>query len=58
VEQLLLPPVPPRPGEDEWTAKRESRRQTSPDEHSGHTGLVPLRTSSSNTAPHCVQENS
>jgi hypothetical protein len=57
-EQLLVAPLPPRFDDDEWTAKDERRRQTSPVWHSGHSGLVPFRTSSSNAVPHWLQQNS
>jgi hypothetical protein len=46
--QLLLAPEPPRLGDDECTAKLDRRRRTSFVEHSGQSGLSPLRTSSSN----------
>jgi hypothetical protein len=57
-EQLLVAPLPPIPGDEEWTAKRESKRRTSPEEHCGHAGLVPLRISSSKGVEHALQMNS
>jgi hypothetical protein len=57
-EQLLVAPLPPMSGDEEWTAKRESRRRTSPDEHCGHAGLVPLRINSSKGVAHLLQMNS
>jgi hypothetical protein len=57
-EQFLLAPPPPIAGDDECTANAEKSRRTSPEEHEGQTGLVPLRTSSSNAAWHWLQENS
>jgi len=44
--------------DDEWTANVESSRQTSPELHDGHSGLVPLRTNSSKVVPHWLQQNS
>jgi hypothetical protein len=58
VEQLLVAPLPPRLDDDEWTANVESSRQTSPVWHDGHSGFVPLRTSSSKAVPHWLQQNS
>jgi hypothetical protein len=57
-EQFLVAPLPPRLDDDEWTANVERSRQTSPDRHSGHAGLVPLRISSSKAVPHWLQQNS
>jgi hypothetical protein len=57
-EQFLLAPWPPMPGDDEWTAKLDSRRRTSPVPHEGQTGLVPLRMSSSNGVAQALQMNS
>jgi hypothetical protein len=53
VEQLLpedAEAAPAKPGDEEWTAKREKSRCTSPDEHHGQEMGSPLRTSSSNVA--------
>ena len=58
VEQLLVAPLPPMSDDDECTAKVESRRHTSAEPQEGHAGFVPLRTSSSNAAPHDSQQNS
>jgi hypothetical protein len=57
-EQLLLAPWPPMSGDDEWTAKPDSTRRTSPDPHEGQTGFAPLRTSSSNGVSQTLQMNS
>lgn len=57
-EQFLLAPWPPRFGDDEWTAKLDSSRRTSPVPHEGQTGLVPLRTNSSNGVAQALQMNS
>src|SRR5450830_2082709 len=46
-EQFLVAPLPPRFDDDECTANVDSKRQTSPEWHFGHSGLAPLRTSSS-----------
>jgi hypothetical protein len=57
-EQFLLAPWPPKPGDEEWTAKRDRMRRTSPDEQLGQLGLAPLRTSSSNGVSQTLQTNS
>jgi hypothetical protein len=53
-DEQLLPEdadaTPAKPGDEEWTAKRERRRRTSPVEHRGQEMGSPLRTSSSNVA--------
>ena len=41
-------------GRRTWTATGRRRAER----HSGHSGLLPLRTSSSNAVPHCLQQNS
>jgi hypothetical protein len=57
-EQFLLAPWPPMLGDDEWTAKLDSRRRTSPVPHEGQTGFVPLRINSSNGVAQALQMNS
>jgi hypothetical protein len=57
-EQSLLAPPPPMLGDDECTANAEKSRRTSLDAHAGQTGLVPLRTNSSNALWHRLQQNS
>jgi len=54
----LVAPLPPRFDDDECTANVDSKRQTSPEWHFGHSGLAPLRTSSSKAVPHWLQQNS
>jgi hypothetical protein len=57
-EQFLLAPPPPMLDEEECTANLDSKRRTSPAWHAGHSGLTPLRTSSSKADPHWLQQNS
>jgi len=57
-EQLFVAPPPPRSGDDEWIANRESRRLTSVEAQTGQRGFSPLRTSSSNGASQRVHMNS
>ena len=45
-------------GEDAWTAKLDRSCRASAEPHEGHTGALPLRTSSSNPVRHWLQRNS